>query len=152
MQRIRASTYALMEGSDLTGTEQGQRSRAVRRRVSTSDDDVLQVRNRDRHPSYRNPADRIKMVRVSSLTGSSIRRRGSLTAINLAHRSARRTIRPTTSRCGTSRPRRSTNPAGKQQSHQQNSKKPHNRHLSPPVAIEQCREMIRHCLNSRLSV
>jgi hypothetical protein len=128
---IRASTYALMEGSDLTRTKKGQRYGTVGWRVPASDDSILQVRNRDYHPGYRHRRDRIEMMRILRLADGSFRRHGSLAAAHLTDRCARRTIRAATLRGGTSHHRRNTKADRKKRSDQKYGDKAHEHHRSP---------------------
>ncbi len=101
MRHIRHSTHALMEGSDLSGTEKCQRKETVGWRIPSSDDDAPRVRSRDDHRRYGHTPDRIEMLRISRLNRRSIRRNRRFAAAQLIDRSAARTIGAAARRCRT---------------------------------------------------
>jgi hypothetical protein len=116
MRRIRASTHALRDGSDLAGTENSQRSETVGRRVLASDDDVSQVRNRECRRSQVHTPDRIEMLCGSRLIECSIGCHRCFAATQLIHGGALWTIRAAARRRGTRHRRRRTQAYRKQQS------------------------------------
>jgi len=124
MRSIHASTHALTEGSDLTGTEKRQRKAMAGRRVATSDDGASQVRNRGYHRGDRQARDRVEMIRASRLAGRSIRSRWRLAAVQLIHRSGLRAIR-TARGHGTRARRRRGYAERKQQSDQKYGERAH---------------------------